>query len=341
MGASASAAQARTRLDARIDALTPAQLLTRDVAGLTDPGRQQRARKIADLRHAASAGWGIAQILAFWWLWRSGGAARLRDWMRRRTRSRLANRAVFGAVLGTIGPLAALPFALISYRVGFNAGVTDERLPQWFADYVLRIGLDALLGALVVASVLSLVERMRLWYAVVVALFFAGAIVAVALTPVLPTGPAQKTTPNALAATAADIAARLGVSGTPVVLLASSHHSNAMSAHAAGIGPTARVLIGDVTLEHMTAPEMRVVLAHALAHVRNADPLRQTLFAVPLCDRRSIRGYFDDRPPLAGRIAETAGTADPCPGGGPATAIAPSSRERSAGNAGPFSDPAV
>jgi Zn-dependent protease with chaperone function len=38
---------------------------------------------------------------------------------------------------------------------------------------------------------------------------------------------------------------------------------------------------------------------------------------VPLCDRRSIRWYFDDRPPLGGRIAATAGSADPCPGGSP------------------------
>jgi Zn-dependent protease with chaperone function len=36
---------------------------------------------------------------------------------------------------------------------------------------------------------------------------------------------------------------------------------------------------------------------------------------LPLCDRRSVRWYFDDRPPLGARIAEIAGTADPCPGG--------------------------
>ena len=40
-------------------------------------------------------------------------------------------------------------------------GVTDERLPQWFLDYAMRIGLDALLGALIVAGVLALVERVR------------------------------------------------------------------------------------------------------------------------------------------------------------------------------------
>ena len=98
--ASGGAAEARTRLDARVDALTAKDLLTRDPAGLVDPGRQRRARAIADLRHAASTGWGIAQILAFWWLWRSGAGARLRDWMRRRTRSKTAQRSSSSASPG-------------------------------------------------------------------------------------------------------------------------------------------------------------------------------------------------------------------------------------------------
>jgi Zn-dependent protease with chaperone function len=400
-----SPAAARTRLDARVDALTTQQLLTRDASGLVDEARQRRARTIADLRHVASAGWGIAQVLAFWWLWRSGTGARLRDALRRRTRSRALQRTVFGAALGALGPIAALPFALASYRVGFNAGVTDERLPQWFLDYLLRIGLDALLGAVIVVGVLSLVEKLRVWYLVVTVALFAGAIAGVALTPLLPFGPPHKSTPTSVAAVGAELAAAVGVPGTPLVVLASSHHSNAMTSHAAGIGPTSRALVGDVTLVHMTPPELRVALAHAFAHVRFGDPLRQTLMAVwlfalsaaaavllsdrvgfrrdddalsrlalvatflglvlivvypiynayarnlesradrtalaathdpagtvramvryadndlvPLCDRRSIRWYFDDRPPLGGRIAATSGTADPCPGGGPALA---------------------
>src|SRR6202035_2890493 len=111
--------------------------------------------------------------------------------MRRRTRNRPAQRAVFGAALGVLGPLAALPFALISYRVVFNSGVTDERLPQWFLDYAVRLGLDALLGALIVAAVLALVEKVRVWYLVVAAFFFVGGIAGVALAPLLPLGAAH------------------------------------------------------------------------------------------------------------------------------------------------------
>jgi Zn-dependent protease with chaperone function len=401
----AAPAQARTRLDARVDALAPAVLLGHDPAGLVDQARQRRARAIADLRHVASTGWGIAQILAFWWLWRSGAAARIRDTMRRRTRSRLAQRAVFGAVLGGLGPVVALPFALASYRIGFSAGLSDERLPQWFLEYLLRIALDAALGALIVTVVLALVGRVRVWYLVVMALLYGGALAAVMLQPVLPLGTPHKTTPRTVAALGAEVARQAGAPGTPVTVIATSRHANVISTGAAGIGPTARAVVGDVTLVHLTPPELSAALARDFVHVRYADKLRQTLIAVtlfvlsaaaavllsdrvgfrrdddalsrlalvatflglvtivtyplynayarnletradreslaaagnraeavralvryadldliPLCDRRSVRWYFDDFPALGGRIAAISGTADPCPGGGPATA---------------------
>lgn len=383
----------------RVDALTTRDLLTRNPVALVDPVRQRRARAIADLRHAASTGWALAQILGFWWLWRSGTGARIRDVVRRRSGNRTAQRAVFGTVLGIIGPIASLPFAFVSYRVGFTAGITAEPLGQWFVTYAGRIVFDGLLGAVIVAVVLTLVEKLRLWYLIVAAAFYVLPVMAVALTPLLPIGPPQKTTPTVVAVSGAELAATVGVPGTPIVLLGTSHHSNAITARAAGIGPTARAVLGDVTLAHMTFPEIRVVLANALVHVRYADNLRETLFAVtlfvlsaaiavllsdrvgfrrdddalsrlalvgtflglvliftypiynayvrnevtrtdrvalaadrdpastvramvryadddliPLCDRRSIRWYFDDRPALGGRIAGVAGTADPCPG---------------------------
>ena len=328
--------------------------------------------------------------------------------MRRRTRSRTAHRAVFGAVMGALAPIAAFPFALVSYRVGYNAGVTSETLGGWVLDYVLRIGLDALLGALIVVVVLALVDKVRIWYLVLIAFFYFGAIAGVALAPLLPLGTPEKTTPRLVAAIASEVGGGFGGARTPVHVLATSRHSNAMTVRATGIGPTSRVEIGDVTLVHLTPRELRIAFAHAFAQALHGDPMRQTLIAVtlfvfsaaiavllsdrvgfrrdddalsrlalvgtflglvlvvayplynayarnlvtradrvaleadrdrastvramvryadndlvPLCDRRSIRWYFDDRPPLGGRIAETAGTADPCPGGGPATATPP------------------
>jgi len=390
-------AAARTRLDARVDALPAAQLLSATAPALVDARRQRRARAIADLRDAATAGWGLAQILAFWWFWRSGIGARVRDAVRRRRRGRLPQRVAFGAAIGALGPVAALPFALASYRIEFSGGVTGERLSQWFLDYALRIFLDALLGAVVVATVLALVDKVRTWYLIVAGGIFAGAVLAAALIPSLPVGPAHKTTPRAVAALQAREALAAGAPGTPVVVLATSRRSNAMTVDAVGIGPTAHAVLGDTTLDHLTDPELRFALAQADAHVARGDALRRTLAGVllfivsatiavllsdrvgfrrdddalsrlslvatflgavmalsyplytaygralergadrsalqatgdrdgavralvriadddlvALCERRSLRWYFDDRPPLGSRIAALAGTADAC-----------------------------
>ena len=78
----------------------------------------------------------------------------------------------------------------------------------------------------------------------------------------------------------------------------------------------ARNLVTRADKQSLAATNDRVATVRAM--VRDADD-----DLVPLCDRRSIRWYFDDRPALGGRIAATAGTADPCPGGGPATATPP------------------
>jgi CAAX prenyl protease N-terminal, five membrane helices/Peptidase family M48 len=406
---SPAAVQARTRLDARVDVLTPATLLSRDASSLVDPVRQRRARAIADYRHLASAAWGISQISAFWLLWRSGAAARICAALRRRTRKRVVHRLVFGAVLGALGPVVGLPFAFAGYRVSFSAGITDQAIGAWFAGYLERIALDAIAGAVIVAVVLALVERVRTWYVVVALLLFVFGVGGVMAQPLLSLGAPVKTTPRFLAAAQSAIARAVGVPGTPVVVLATSRRGSTLTSGARGIGPTARVAIGDVVLVHLTPPELNVVLTRNDEQVRNADPLRLALLAlgllvlsaaiavlltdrvgfrrdddalsrlalvatflgltmaviypvfnaytrniewradretlavvhdraaivrtfvryadldmIPLCDRRSVRWYFDDRPALGARIAAVAGTADPCPGGEPArTALTP------------------
>ena len=46
-----------------------------------------------------------------------------------------------------------------------------------------------------------------------------------------------------------------------------------------GLGPTKRVVLYDTLLGHYSREEVRVVVAHELAHVRNRDILRGVLYA--------------------------------------------------------------
>ena len=112
---------------------------------------------------------------------------------------------------------------LISYRVGFNAGVTDERLPQWFLDYAAARSASTRCSARWSwSAVLALVDRVRVWY-----LVLDGALLhrrdrgrrARAADAVRHA--AQDDAERRRGARRRDRARALGVPGTPVVVLAS------------------------------------------------------------------------------------------------------------------------
>lgn len=252
----------RSRFDLRVDALPRASLVTLPPKELVDPSRQRGARIVTDVQQSLFFVWAAAQIFAFGWLWRSGNAARLRDWLRRRLRNVRVVRIAFGAILGAYAPLAALPFAFIRYRVGFNVGLTDEIIGAWLVRYALTMCTDALLTALVVVVVLELVDRTRLWYLAFTVFLFAITIGIAGIDPLVS------------ARTGHDVATPIAAS-VPVERATTSRKT--MSARVAGLGDLTRIIVGQPLLSAATAPELGYVLAHEDAHVAHRDVLKVTL----------------------------------------------------------------
>jgi Zn-dependent protease with chaperone function len=266
--AAASVPELRTPFDARVDAIPVRALLTLPPQKLVDPARQRAARTISDLRQALFFFWAGAQIWAFAWLWRSGRAARVRDWLRRRIPARWGYRAAFGAVLGLLAPLAGLPFAFISYRIGFNVGLTEEVIGRWLLDYARAMLVDAACAALAVALVLELVERTRLWYLAYLAILFAAAIEVVAVNPVLFEPLTTRLVPYPIAAAA------------PVEVSNASARTRTLTAATQGIGTFTRIVLGDVLVAAATPPEISYAIEREDAHVRHNDDLKMALIAV-------------------------------------------------------------
>ena len=266
----APAAALRSPFDARVDALGRSALLRLPPQALVDPARQRAARKITDLRQACFLFWAGAQIWAFAWLWRSGRAARVRDFLRRRIRSRWAYRAAFGAALGVLAPLAGLPFAFIAYRIGFNVGLTEQVIGNWLVAYARGMLVDAFGAALAVAVVLELVDRTRLWYLVFIALLFAVPIGVVAIDPVAVAPFVVRFVPLQIAAAA------------PVVEANASARTRTLTAQTLGIGPFTRIVVGDVLLAAATPSEVGYVVRHENAHVRYNDVLKMAAIAITM-----------------------------------------------------------
>jgi Zn-dependent protease with chaperone function len=395
-----AAAGAQTREDQRVTAISAQTLMHASAASLVDPVRQRRARAIADYEDLIFGGWAIAPILAFWWLWSSGNAARLRDLLRRRLRAPWLQRAAFGAALGTLFTIASLPFAFAGYRVAHNVGLTEQTIPNWFLDELLRLVTVSLVTAIVVAVILALVDATRLWYLAFIGILYAAVLAVAAVEPVLfsPLTSNDRPAPAAIVAQGDAIARTLGTSTVPLVITGTSQRTPSLVSRTSGLGPFARILLGDQALQSMTPGEREFVLARQYAHIKEHDVLLLTLagttlfvFAaalavlisdrigfrrdddplarlplvgtflgiavlllypafnsfertsewradglaltavadrsagvrlfvrradddlVALCGRRTVRWYFESRPPLGSRIAAIAKTADPCP----------------------------
>ena len=278
----ASAAQARH--DQHITALSAQTLQTASPALLVDPVRQRRARAVADYAEVTFAIWAVAPIAAFLWLWRSGNAARLRDTLRRRFRARWAYRATFGASLGAIATAAALPFAFAGYRVAYNVGLTAQPIPAWFFDELVRLSIVALAAAAIVALVLELVDRTRLWYLAFTAFLYVATLTLVAVEPVLftPLASTHRPAPAAIVAQGDRVAAMLGVDAVPLDITGTSARSNALSTRSSGLGPFSRILLGDTTVARLTPGERTFLLARQYAHLREHDVLILTLAGISL-----------------------------------------------------------
>jgi Zn-dependent protease with chaperone function len=395
-----AAAGAQQRDDRHVSAISAQTLLHASAATLVDPVRQRRARAIADYQNLIFGAWALAPILAFLWLWQSGNAARLRDLLRRRMRAPWLYRGAFGATLGALATVAELPFAFASYRVAHSVELTVQTIPNWFLDELLRLVTVSVCTALLVMVILALVDCTRLWYVVFIGLLYVATLAIVAVEPVLfsPLTSNDRPAPAAVVAQGDTVAHELGTSTVPLMITGSSQRTSLLVSRTSGLGPFARILIGDQALEAMTPDERQFVLARQYAHLAEHDVLLLTLagitlfvFAaalavlisdrigfrrdddplsrlplvgtflgiavlllypafnaveralewradrvavtavadhaaavrylvrradddlIALCGRRTVRWYFESRPPLGSRIAAIGNTSDPCP----------------------------
>ncbi len=392
--------RAQTSEDRHVTSIPAAVLMHASAPSLVDPFRQRRARAIADYQDLLFGGWALAPIVAFWWLWQSGNSARLRDTLRRRMRARWLYRGGFGAALGALATIAALPFAFASYRVAHSVGLTVQTIPNWFLAELLRLATVSLATAIVVALILALVDSTRLWYLIFIGILYVAALTVVAIEPVLfsPLTSNDRPAPAALVAQGDAVAQALRTSPVPLMISGSAQRTTSLVARTSGLGPFARIIIGAQALQGMTPGERVFLLARQYAHQAEHDVLLLTLagttlfvFAaalavlisdrigfrrdddplarlplvgtflgiavlllypafnslerasewradavalnivkdrsagvrlfvrradddlVALCGRRTVRWYFESRPPLGSRIAAISNTADPCP----------------------------
>jgi len=183
-----------------------------------------------------------------------------------------------GAGLALALRFAPLPFAALARRRAVRAGLITQPWQGWLRDLARATALETAFAGALAGGVITLTRRWpRGWWAPAAALSWTLGAALATLAPVVLDPLFNDFTPLApgpLRDELLALAERAGVHVRDVLTVDASRRTNAANAYVAGIGPTRRLVLFDTLLERFEPEEVRVVIAHELAHVRFHDVRR-------------------------------------------------------------------
>jgi len=183
--------------------------------------------------------------------------------------------AAAGAALSVAVSVAILPLQVVSRERAKDVGLVTQSWGGYARDKSISWGIGAVIAGLGAATAVGLIGRWpRGWWvpgSVIVVAFGVVSIYAgpVVLDPIFNTFqalPAGQTRDDVL-----ELAKRAGVDIGEVYSVDASRRSTAANAYVAGLGGTKRVVLYDTLLENFERDEVRLVVAHELAHVHYRD----------------------------------------------------------------------
>jgi STE24 endopeptidase len=202
--------------------------------------------------------------------------------LRRRWGHPVVGGVAAGGALTLALSVPSLPLSAMARRRAIAAGLDTQSWRDWGSDLAkasaIQTGFAAAGGGLALAATR---RYPRVWWAPAGAgseLF--GALLA-ALAPVVLDPLFNEFTPLPDAQTRSDVLAlarAAGVSVGEVYSVDASRRTTAANAYVTGLGPTKRVVLFDTLLDRYSRDEVRLVVAHELAHVRHRDVPRGVLY---------------------------------------------------------------
>ncbi len=178
---------------------------------------------------------------------------------------------LFGAGLTLATVAVGLPLAGARYAWGRHYGIVTQGVPGWLIDLAKGVAIQLVIAALIAAGVAALIARApRLWWAGTAAALAAFIALMSLLSPLLIEPLFQRTEPlrdPELSAQVLDLAERSGVQADDVKVNDASVRTTAANAYVSGLGGSRHIVLYDTLLRDFPRDEVRVVVAHELAHV--------------------------------------------------------------------------
>jgi STE24 endopeptidase len=179
--------------------------------------------------------------------------------------------------------LPSLPLTALARRRAIAVGLVTQSWRGWALDLVKAGAIEAVIAGGAGSGVLFVIRRYRRgWWIPAAAGSVAFGSLLAALAPVILDPLFNDFTPLPEGDTRADVlelARAAGVTVGEVYSVDASRRTTAANAYVSGLGPTKRVVLFDTLLDRYSRDEVRVVVAHELAHVRHRDVPRGILYA--------------------------------------------------------------
>ncbi|MDP2711314.1 MAG: M48 family metalloprotease [Solirubrobacteraceae bacterium] len=183
--------------------------------------------------------------------------------------------AAAGAALSIAVSVSILPLQVVSRERARDAGLVTQSWSGYARDKGVSWGIGAVFAGLGAGAAVGLIRRYpRGWWmpaSAIVATFgvlsvYAGPVVLDPLFNTFKALPAGQTRDDVL-----ELARRAGVDVGEVYSIDASRRTTTANAYVTGLGTTKRVVLYDTLLENFERDEVRLVVAHELAHVHYRD----------------------------------------------------------------------
>ncbi len=183
--------------------------------------------------------------------------------------------ALAGAGISLVLVLVGLPLSVWAHERSVDVGLSTQSIGPWLADVALSAGIGAFFSAIGGAVAMALIRRFpRRWWIPGSAVVVSFAVVTLYLSPVLIDPLFNRFEPlprGELRAEVLDLSERAGVDVGEVYRIDASRRTTAINAYVGGLGHTKRVVLYDNLIDDFPPAQVRSVVAHELAHVKNDD----------------------------------------------------------------------
>ncbi len=186
-----------------------------------------------------------------------------------------------GVAAALLFSLIALPFDVYRFYLDKAYNLTPIGLPAYLWDYAKNVLLGAVQYGLTGAFAAWVYLRFpRTWHFVLSGAFLVASLVVYALYPVVIAPLFNTFRPLGESETLQDVrelAASAGMEVDDVLVMDASTKTSRANAYFAGVGRTKQVVLYDTLLQSHTRGEVRLVVAHELAHWRSGHIMKGLL----------------------------------------------------------------